>query len=119
MSKETLDFVTPTPAEKRQIFFGVSYNLKSALTDELLAIIRYHLKLDPYDGSVYVFRDSVGSMLKYIEWDGQSFLQGKRRAQSGTYPWPGGHPGNVVELNKKEFSFLLSKSIVRFKIEKC
>ena len=77
--------------------------------DGLLAIIRYHLKLDPYDGSVYVFRDSVGSMLKYIEWDGQSFLQGKRRAQSGTYPWPGGQPGNVVELNEREFSYLLSK----------
>ena len=87
--------------------------------DGLLAIIRYHLKLDPYDGSVYVFRDSVGSMLKYIEWDGQSFLQGKRRAQSGIYPWPKGEPGRVVEVNKKEFTYLLSKSIVPFKKEKC
>lgn len=87
--------------------------------DGLLAIIRYHLKLDPYDGSVYVFRDSVGSMLKYIEWDGQSFLQGKRRAQSGTYPWPAGQPGSIVEVNEKEFTYLLSKSIVPFKEEKC
>ena len=86
--------------------------------DGLLAIIRYHLKLDPYDGSVYVFRDSAGSMLKYIEWDGQSFLQGKRRAQSGTYPWPGGQPGRVVEVNEEEFSYLLSKSIVPFREEK-
>ena len=87
--------------------------------DGLLAIIRYHLKLDSYDGSVYVFRDSVGSMLKYIEWDGQSFLQGKRRAQSGTSPWPGGRPGSVVELNEREFTYLLSKSIMPFKEEKC
>ena len=86
--------------------------------DGLLAIIRYHLKLDPYDGSVYVFRDSVGSMLKYIEWDGQSFLQGKRRAQSGTYPWPAGQPGSIVEVNEKEFTYLLSKSIVPFKEKK-
>lgn len=48
--------------------------------DGLLAIIRYHLKFDPIDGSVYVFRNSTGTMLKYLEWDGQSFLQGKRRA---------------------------------------
>lgn len=34
----------------------------------------------PIDGSVYVFRDGTGTMLKYLEWDGQSFLQGKRRA---------------------------------------
>ena len=68
--------------------------------------------------SVYVFRDSVGSMLKYIEWDGQSFLQGKRRAQSGTYPWPAGQPGSIVEVNEKEFTYLLSKSIVPFKGKK-
>ena len=66
-----------------------------------------------------MFRDSVGSMLKYIEWDGQSFLQGKRRAQSGTYPWPAGQSGSIVEVNEKEFTYLLSKSIVPFKEEKC
>ena len=37
----------------------------------------------------------------------------------GTYPWPGGQPGNVVELNEREFSYLLSKSIMPFKEEKC
>lgn len=87
--------------------------------DGLTAIIRYHLRCDPYDGSVYVFRDRTGSMLKYIEWDGQSFLQGKRRAQSGTYPWPKGEAGYVVEISEKEFEYLLSNSIVPFKDKKC
>lgn len=87
--------------------------------DGLMAIVRYHLRCDPYDGSVYVFRDGSGSMLKYIEWDGQSFLQGKRRAQSGTYPWPKGEAGRVVEISEKEFAFLLGKSIVPCKEKKC
>ncbi len=86
--------------------------------DGLTAIIRYHLKNDPYDGSVYVFRDASGTMLKYIEWAGQSFLQGKRRAQSGTYPWPVGKTGTTVEVSEKEFDYLLSKSIVPFKEKK-
>ena len=86
--------------------------------DGLMAIVRYHLKLDPYDGSVYVFRDGTGSMLKYIEWDGQSFRQGKRRAQSGSYPWPGGQTGEAVEISEKEFEYLLGKSIVPFKAKK-
>ena len=86
--------------------------------DGLTAIIRYHLRCDPYDGSVYVFRDGTGSMLKYIEWDGQSFQQGKRRAQSGTYPWPKGESGRVVEISEKEFTYLLSQSIVPFKSHK-
>ena len=86
--------------------------------DGLTAIIRYHLRCNPYDGSVYVFRDGTGSMLKYIEWDGQSFQQGKRRAQSGTYPWPKGESGRVVEISEKEFAYLLSQSIVPFKPHK-
>ena len=71
-----------------------------------------------YDGSVYVFRDKAGLMLKYIEWDGQGFLQGKRRAQSGSYPWPKGQAGEVLEITEREFEYLLSKSIVPFKTKK-
>ena len=41
--------------------------------DGLTAIIRCHLRCDPCDGSIYVFCDAMGSKLKYIEWDGQSF----------------------------------------------
>ena len=86
--------------------------------DGLMAIVRYQLKLDPYDGSVYVFRDGTGTMLKYIEWDGQSFRLGKRRAQSGSYPWPAGQTGEAVEISEKEFEYLLGKSIVPFKAKK-
>ena len=86
--------------------------------DGLIAIVRYHLRCDPYDGSVYVFRNAGGSKLKYIEWDGQSFIQGKRTAQSGTYPWPPAAAGTVVEVSEKEFEYLLSKSVVPFKEKK-
>ena len=56
--------------------------------------------------------------MQYIEWDGQSFRQSKRRAQSGSYPWPVGQAGGVVEINEKEFEYLLGKSIVPFKAKK-
>lgn len=45
----------------------------------------------------------MGTMLKYIEWDGQSFVRGKRRAQSGSYPWPKGESGTIVEISEREF----------------
>lgn len=86
--------------------------------DGLIAIIRGYLRLDPYDGSVYVFRDGTGAALQYIEWDGQSFRQSKRRAQSGRYPWPAGPAGEAVEISEKEFEYLLGKSIVPFKTNK-
>ena len=44
-------------------------------SDSLTAIIRYRLRFNPYDGSIYVFRDQSGTMLKYLHWDGQGFCQ--------------------------------------------
>ena len=44
-------------------------------SDSLTAIIRYRLRFNPYDGSIYVFRDKSGTMLKYLHWDGQGFCQ--------------------------------------------
>lgn len=84
----------------------------------LAAIIRYQLKRNPYDGSLYVFRDAEGTMLKWLEWDGVSFCQGKRRAQSGSYPWPPDELGPVVEITEKEFGYLRSKSIVPFRAKR-
>ena len=83
--------------------------------DSLSAIIRYRLRFNPYDGSIYVFRDQSGTMLKYLHWDGQSFCQGKRRTQSGTYPWPDAPEGEIVEITEREFQYLLSRSIVPIK----
>lgn len=86
--------------------------------DGLAAIVKYRLKENPYSGSIYVFRDASGTMLKYIEWDGQSFCQGKRRCQSGSYPWPEGETGEILEISELEFRYLLSRSIVPFREKK-
>ena len=57
-------------------------------------------------------------MLKYLHWDGQSFCQGKRCAQSGTYPWPDSPEGKSVKSTQWEFQYLLSKSIIPIKDRK-
>ena len=81
--------------------------------DSLSAIIRYRLRFNPYDGSIYVFRDQSGTMLKYLHWDGQSFCQGKRRAQSGTYPWPDAPEGEIVRRVFRMLVPLADKTEVR------
>ena len=86
--------------------------------DSLTAIVRYRLRFNPYDGSIYVFRDQSGTMLKYLHWDGQSFCRGKRRAQSGTYPWSDAPEGEIVEITEREFQYLLSRSIAPTKDRK-
>jgi hypothetical protein len=61
-----------------------SMNMNNGL-EGLTSVIRYGLRQDPYDGNIYVFRDSTGTMLKYLQWDGLSFSLSTRRAQSGSY----------------------------------
>lgn len=85
--------------------------------DAMLGIIRYRLKQNPFDGGIYVFCDGK-SMMKYIEWDGMGFCIGKRRAQSGTYPWPPGEAGLMLEISEREFEYLWTKSIVPFRAKK-
>ena len=88
-----------------------SMNMNNGL-EGLVSVIRYGLQQNPYDGNIYVFRDGTGTMLKYLQWDGTSFSQGKRRAQSGSYPWPIGARGAVVDISIQEWQYLLTKSIV-------
>ncbi|WP_317854778.1 IS66 family insertion sequence element accessory protein TnpB [Chakrabartyella piscis] len=86
--------------------------------DGLLSIIQYDLGQNPYDGCTYAFCDRSGSMIKYIVWDGASFCQSKRRAQSGTYPWPKAEGESFIEISMREFEYLLTKSIVPTKPRK-
>jgi transposase len=94
-----------------------SMNMNNGL-DGLVSVIRYGLQQDPYDGNIYAFRDGSGTMLKYLQWDGTSFCLSKRRAQSGSYPWPVGARGTVVDISIQEWQYLLTKSIVPAKLKK-
>jgi transposase len=80
--------------------------------DGLVNVIRYRLNLNPYDGSLYVFCDFSGTNLKYLGWHGAGFCIAKRRAQSGSYPWPPSEAGMTLEIPEREFAFLKAESII-------
>lgn len=105
------DFGEPAKRGRRVFLVCGETNMNLGI-DGLTNIIRYRLNMNPYDGSLYVFCDFSGTNLKYIEWDGAGFCIAKRRAQSGSYPWPPSDAGAVIELTEKEFEFLKTKAIV-------
>ncbi len=86
--------------------------------DGLVGIIRHELRHNPYDGAIYAFCGYHGSMVKYLFWDGSSFFFGKRRTQSGSYPWPPKEAGELLEITEKQFEFIKEKSIVPFRERK-
>lgn len=101
-----------TAKRGRRVFLVCGETNMNIGLDGLVNIIRYRLNFNPYDGSLYVFCDFTGTNLEYIEWDGAGFCITKRRAQSGSYPWPPSEAGLTMEITEKEFDFLRTKSIV-------
>ena len=109
---------SPPPRRGKRVWLVCGETSMYTGLDGLLGIIRYQLNHSPYDGNLYVFRDLSGSMIKYLEWDGAGFCLSKRRAQSGSYPWPPAEAGKVLEITEKEFEYLKSRSIVPCKEKK-
>ena len=109
---------SPPPRRGKRVWLVCGETSMYTGLDGLLGIIRYQLNRSPYDGNLYVFRDLSGSMIKYLEWDGAGFCLSKRRAQSGSYPWPPAEAGKVLEITEKEFEYLKSRSIVPCKEKK-
>ena len=116
--KESTRKAERDPKRGRRVFLVCGVTSMYTGLDGLLGIIRYQLNHNPFDGNIYVFCDSMGTMLKYLHWDGAGFCMGKRRAQSGSYPWPPSDAGAVMEISEKEFDFLRSKSIVPTRVKK-
>ena len=109
---------SPPPRRGKRVWLVCGETSMYTGLDGLLGIIRYQLNHSPYDGNLYVFRDLSGTMIKYLEWDGAGFCLSKRRAQSGSYPWPPAEAGKVLEITEKEFEYLKSRSIVPCKEKK-
>jgi len=55
--------------------------------DGLIALCRQELASDPYDGSLYVFRNRRGTALKILAFDGVGVWLCVRRFSAGTLRW--------------------------------
>jgi hypothetical protein len=100
------------PKRGRRVWLACGETSMYLGLDGLLARIRYEFRHNPFDGAIYVFCDLSRTMLKCLEWDGMAFCISKRRAQSGSYPWPPEEAGPLMEISEREFEYLKSKSIV-------
>jgi transposase len=55
--------------------------------DSLAELCRAKLKIDPFSGSVFVFRSRRGTSIKILVYDGQGFWLATKRLSKGRFRW--------------------------------
>ena len=74
--------------------------------DSLSAQVESVLNLDPYSGSIFIFRGRRGDLLKALYWDGQGLVLYAKRLEKGRFVWPQAKQG-TVSLTAAQMSMLV------------
>jgi len=75
--------------------------------DGLVAIVRELLRVDPFDGSVFVFFNRRRDRIKLLVWDRNGFWLLYKRLEKGTYQSLRDEGQGRLELSRAELSMLL------------
>ena len=74
--------------------------------DGLAAKIETVLKLDPFGGSIFIFRGKRGDLIKALYWDGQGLVLYAKRLETGRFVWPQATDGTLT-LTSAQMSMLV------------
>jgi len=74
--------------------------------DGLAAKIETVLKLDPFEGSIFIFRGKRGDLIKALYWDGQGLVLYAKRLENGRFVWPQATDGTLT-LTSAQMSMLV------------
>lgn len=75
--------------------------------DGLCALVQSHLRHNPFDGAIYVFRAKRADRLKLIFWDGSGLVMAYKRLEENSFTWPGIKDG-VMRLDVAQFGALFA-----------
>mgnify|MGYP000960667627 CR=1 FL=1 len=74
--------------------------------DGLAALVQEQLLLDPYAGTVFVFRAKRADRIKLLVWDGSGLVLIYKRLEDSRFQWPKIDDG-VMRLSPAQLSALL------------
>lgn len=73
----------------------------------LSALIDQELKINPFEGQLFVFRGKSGTRLKALYWDSSGLCLFAKRLETGTkFVWPMTEAG-VVEMSSAQLALLI------------
>jgi transposase len=83
--------------------------------DGLAAICRKRLNQNPFDGSVFIFRNRRGTAIKILAFDGLGYYLILRRFSKGRLKWwPQKSDQPITQLAARELQVLINKGIPEY-----
>jgi transposase len=76
--------------------------------DGLSVLVRETLRLDPFSGHLFLFRNRRADRLKILVWDRSGFWVLYKRLERGTFAWPLGEGVGPLEMKAVDLMLLLS-----------
>ncbi|RLE45079.1 IS66 family insertion sequence hypothetical protein [Candidatus Woesearchaeota archaeon] len=76
--------------------------------DGLAHICKYKLKTNPFEGTVFVFRNRSKTAIKILVYDGQGFWLCQKRLSSGRFRWWPESSDDKIELRSHELHVLFN-----------
>jgi transposase len=74
--------------------------------DSLAALVREHLRQDPFSGALFIFRSKRADRLKILAWDGSGLVLFWKRLEHGGFRWPPISDG-VMRLSASQLAALV------------
>jgi transposase len=74
--------------------------------DSLAALVREQLQLDPFSGTLFIFRSKRADRLKIVAWDGTGLVLFWKRLEQGAFRWPPISDG-VMRLSASQLAALV------------
>lgn len=95
-----------TPASNIQVLVATKPVDFRRGADGLAAYVQEQMKIDPFCGTIYVFRAKRADRVKLLWWDGTGVCLLTKRLEGGPFRWPGIEDG-VIRLSAAQLSALL------------
>jgi len=73
--------------------------------DGLASMVLNEAELDPFDGSIFIFRSKRADRLKLIYWDGTGLVMAYKRIEGRGFVWPKIMDG-VISMSRSQFEAL-------------
>jgi len=79
-------YLAVQPQDMRKNFNGLS------------SLVSDHLRLDPYQGALYVFTNRTHTRIKILFWDGTGLWVASKRLEKGRFSWPNTSPKDRASI---------------------